>query len=882
VARALTELALHPLDVAESAVRLSAERPHEARDLAGPVAADARSSPEVRAVAERALGLAARQLGDMEAAEAHLRRALAAAAGAGLRVREGEVRLSLSGVLALVGATGPALQQARRASALLSGADRGRALAQRAVILQRAGRHQESLAVSRDALAVFRRTGDAEAEAKVLSNRAILHAYLGDLRSADTELRRAAACNERLGLELATADARHNLGFVAARSGDVPTALSCYDAAADSYRRLGAVRPMTLLDRGEALLAVRLVAEARRLMARALLELEERGMRADLAEARVMAAQAALLDGDHAEATAMAEEAGREFTEQDRPGWAAVAAYAALRARWLADDLDDVDVAAAVALAPRLDGFGWAAAAADVRLIVARHALRAGDLERAEGFLEAASQARHAGPADLRARAWHAEALLRLARGDQRGASSALRAGLRVIRQHQATLGATELRVHAAARADELAAEGLDLALTSRRPGRVLQWAELWRAGTLQLRPARPPADERVADALTALRRAVADVEEAALAGQDATRALRRQAGLEATIRRLTRHAPGEGDTTADLATVGALADALGTAALVELVERGGALHAVTVVDGRARLHDLGPAPAAWREVQALRFALQRMGRGRGSAASTSAAAASATHAAECLDQLLLRPLRPVIGDRPLVIVPTGPLHGVGWAALPSCRGRPVAVTPSATRWLVATAAATAPRLGPTVVVAGPNLAHAADEVADVARTHAGAITLPPAGASVERVRAAIDGADLAHVAAHGTFRSDNPLFSSLHLADGPLTVYDLEALREAPRRMVLSACESGLAAVTGGDQMLGLAAALFDLGTETLVASIAQVPDAATRRLMVAFHRRLAAGAGPATALAQAQAALDPEGEDLAAAAGFVCFGAG
>ena len=54
-------------------------------------------------------------------------------------------------------------------------------------------------------------------------------------------------------------------------------------------------------------------------------------MRADLAEARVMAAQAALLDGDHAEATAMAEEAGREFTEQDRPGWAAVAAYAALR-----------------------------------------------------------------------------------------------------------------------------------------------------------------------------------------------------------------------------------------------------------------------------------------------------------------------------------------------------------------------------------------------------------------------------------------------------------------------------------------------------------------------------------------------------------------------
>ena len=85
-------------------------------------------------------------------------------------------------------------------------------------------------------------------------------------------------------------------------------------------------------------------------------------------------------------------------------------------------------------------------------------------------------------------------------------------------------------------------------------------------------------------------------------------------------------------------------------------------------------------------------------------------------------------------------------------------------------------------------MVAGPGLAHAAEEVAEVAahpprRRHAGR----PDGASVERVKAAIDGADLAHVAAHGTFRSDNPLFSSLHLADGPLTVYDLEALRRAP-----------------------------------------------------------------------------------------------
>jgi CHAT domain-containing protein len=35
-----------------------------------------------------------------------------------------------------------------------------------------------------------------------------------------------------------------------------------------------------------------------------------------------------------------------------------------------------------------------------------------------------------------------------------------------------------------------------------------------------------------------------------------------------------------------------------------------------------------------------------------------------------------------------------------------------------------------------------------------------------------------------AHVAAHGVFRADSPMFSSLRLADGPLTVHDLERLR--------------------------------------------------------------------------------------------------
>ncbi len=69
---------------------------------------------------------------------------------------------------------------------------------------------------------------------------------------------------------------------------------------------------------------------------------------------------------------------------------------------------------------------------------------------------------------------------------------------------------------------------------------------------------------------------------------------------------------------------------------------------------------------------------------------------------------------------------------------------------------------------------------------------------------------AALDGAGLVHIASHGDFRADSPMFSSLRMVDGPLTVHDLERLRSAPHRLVLSACESGVAASVGSPKSLG------------------------------------------------------------------------
>jgi CHAT domain-containing protein len=189
---------------------------------------------------------------------------------------------------------------------------------------------------------------------------------------------------------------------------------------------------------------------------------------------------------------------------------------------------------------------------------------------------------------------------------------------------------------------------------------------------------------------------------------------------------------------------------------------------------------------------------------------------------------------------------------------LPSLRDRAVSVAPSARAWLRAS------QSGPfgddrTVLVAGPGLGAAGAEVRTLARQYRDATVLGEGTATTARVLAAIDGAGLAHIAAHGRFRADSPMFSSLRLDDGPMTVHDVERLRRAPARLILPSCESGLLAPAGADELLGLASALLPLGTASIVASVAQVNDVAAAPLMLALHRRLQASGQQPGAVAAA-----------------------
>jgi CHAT domain-containing protein len=208
---------------------------------------------------------------------------------------------------------------------------------------------------------------------------------------------------------------------------------------------------------------------------------------------------------------------------------------------------------------------------------------------------------------------------------------------------------------------------------------------------------------------------------------------------------------------------------------------------------------------------------------------------------------------------------------------LPALAGRPIVIAPSVVTWMALRGAT--PRRGKVALIAGPRLRHAGAELASVGALYPRPELLSGRAATVAAVMRALDGASVAHIACHGHFRADSPLFSSLELADGPLNVYELQRLRRAPQLIVLSACDLATSDTRPGDELLGVAAALIAMGTRTIIASVVPVPDAAAKRLMIAVHRHMTAGCSPAVALATAQAALHARDHSLS---GFVCLGTG
>jgi tetratricopeptide (TPR) repeat protein len=835
-------------------------------------------APYEASVAHQLAGLALRELGDLTAATAELRVAARLTRVARATDREADVLAALGVTLVYNGHSRRGLAALGSSLALVTGPEAARVLLRRGVALWVLGRHREALDDLGRAVRILRPAGDTLWEARALTTRALVHLACGSAHRAELDLGRAEHLFAASSQDLEVAFTWHNRGLVAFRSGDLPTALACLDEAGRRYERLTMLRPDLATDRCAVLLAAGLPADAFEETEAAVRGFpRSRAWATKRAELLLSAARAALAAGEPDLAAARAGAAQRMFTAQRRSWWQAHAGLLLVQAHCAARPASTRLLRHSEQVAADLDAAG-SGDAAQARLLAGRLARslgRPGEADR--HFAAAALVRRHRSPALARAQGWLAEALRADVAGDRRRLLAACRRGLAILDEHRLSLGAAELRAQATAHGAELAALAQRAALESGRPRLLLAWSERWRATAHAAPSARPPGDGELQADLTALRDVTSRLDRARSQGDPTLVFQREQLRLEAAVRARVLSSQGNGRGDRWRFGVPSLLDRLGDASLVQIVAIDGDLHILVCGAGRVRHWTAGRADDAAREVDFARFGLRRLAHGRGAGQQGALAAIEASGRA--LEAVLLGPAAGQLGCGPVIVVPPGRLHAVPWALLPSLRDRAVSVAPSARAWLQARGTPAPDREDP-VFVTGPGLG-VGGEVPALAAEYPHATVLGSGTATARAVLAALDGAGLAHIAAHGTFRADSPLFSSLRLDDGPLTVHDLERLRRAPYRVILSSCDSGVLAPAGADELLGLAHTLAPLGTAGIIASVVPVNDQATAVLMLSLHRHLRRGVTLAEALRDARdsAATDPV---LAATAwSFIALGA-
>jgi hypothetical protein len=223
----------------------------------------------------------------------------------------------------------------------------------------------------------------------------------------------------------------------------------------------------------------------------------------------------------------------------------------------------------------------------------------------------------------------------------------------------------------------------------------------------------------------------------------------------------------------------------------------------------------------------------------------------------------LVTPLLPHLGDRRLVLTPSGSLAGTPWSLLPGLRGRPLTIPTSASRWhdlrqwqLLGTG-----RVG---LVAGPGVARGPEEVSRGAAAWKEARVLCDDDATAARVAELAAEVDVLHLAGHGRHTGENPLFSAVELADGPWFGYDIDQLPRAPSTVVLSACELGRVTVRSGEEAIGMSAAWLHAGARTVLSSPVLIADDVACEAMGRWHTLVARGTAPADALAEVCAGAD------------------
>jgi CHAT domain-containing protein len=305
-------------------------------------------------------------------------------------------------------------------------------------------------------------------------------------------------------------------------------------------------------------------------------------------------------------------------------------------------------------------------------------------------------------------------------------------------------------------------------------------------------------------------------------------------------------------------------------ATLLEYFSAGDRLVAAVITHEKIRILPVTVLSRVAHFLQLLRFQLSKFRMGSEYVQRFEGPLLRATHShLETLYSELIAPVRQFFQGKHLIVVPHGPLHFLPFHALrngdeylgdaftfsysPSaavfsaCQEKPVSVSSSSLVLGIADERA-------------PQILYEAQTVAALlpqSSLHVG----DQATSSLLREKGPFSG--LLHIATHGVYRQDNPMFSGIRLGDGYLNLYDLYQMRLNAKLVTLSGCATGMNFVADGDELLGLQRGLFYAGATTLLLSLWDVHDHSTSQLMQLFYREYIRTGNMASALQYAMKKL-------------------
>lgn len=286
-------------------------------------------------------------------------------------------------------------------------------------------------------------------------------------------------------------------------------------------------------------------------------------------------------------------------------------------------------------------------------------------------------------------------------------------------------------------------------------------------------------------------------------------------------------------------------------AALIEYYSTADRLLAAVVTRETIKITAISVVSRVLHFLHLLRFQLSKFRMGAAYAHRFEQPLLSATQGhLEALCAELIAPIREHLNAQHLIFVPHGALHFLPFHALRQggeylCDTHTISYAPSATVFALCQAK-TASDMPKSLVMGIPDerAPHILNEVQSVATLlpHPELFLGSQATSDVLRQRGAVSS--LLHVATHGTYRQDNPMFSAIRLGDGYLNLYDLYQIRLPAKLVTLSGCATGMNFVSAGDELLGLQRGLFCAGATSLLLSLWDVHDESTSALMQAFYK--------------------------------------